>query len=345
MDKGLIKGNWKSFQFPFFVYENRQKKACWGCKSSDVIKWGRQNNKQRFKCKSCGLLFTWSNPSVKESNRFIWFEKWIIGRQTLPQISKSSGYSTRSLKRYFNSYLINSPRWKVYPSEKVNLLIDGTYFSNKLCLVLYRDNNIKFTQLYRLTNGEWYEEIKEDLENLIKMEVQIESITCDGHKAILKAIKKACKYVTIQRCLVHIQRMCRIWLTMRPQSEAGKELRHIVSQLHRIQTTLERDYWIVRLVRWYESHQGFVNEKSYHPDTARFWYKHKLVRRSFMVIKKALPDMFHYLDNPRVPKSTNGIESFFGHLKNHLAIHRGLSNKHRRNFIRWYLYFKNKWVF
>ena len=34
------------------------------------------------------------------------------------------------------------------------------------------------------------EEIKEDLDNLIKLGVQIESITTDGHKSILKAIKK-----------------------------------------------------------------------------------------------------------------------------------------------------------
>lgn len=288
------------------------------------------------------MFFTWKNISVKESNQFIWFEKWIVGRQTLEQIAQSSHYSTRTLKRYFHLYLSKPPQWSVYPSEKVNLLIDGTYFKNNLCLILYRDNTIKFTQLYRISTGEWYEEIKEDLENLLKLEVQIESITCDGHKAILKAIRKTCRYVTVQRCLVHIQRMCRLWLTMRPQSDAGKQLRLIVSQLHRINTMLERDYWIVRLVRWYESHQGFVNEKSYHESTSRYWYKHKLVRRSFMVIKKALPDMFHYLDNPRIPKTTNGLESFFGHLKNHLTVHRGLSNNHRRNFIRWYLYFKNK---
>ena len=35
--------------------------------------------------------------------------------------------------------------------------------------------------------------------------------------------------------------------------------------------------------------------------------------------------MFHYLDNNRIPKSTNGLESFFGHLKGNLNIHRGLS--------------------
>ena len=69
---------------------------------------------------------------------------------------------------------------------------------------------------------------------------------------------------------------------------------------------------------------------------------HKMVRRSFMTIKNALPDMFRYLENPRIPKSTNGLESFFGHLKGNLNIHRGQSYKHRKQFIQWYLYLKNK---
>ncbi len=221
-------------------------------------------------------------------------------------------------------------------------MIDGTYFNNDLCLILYRDNTIKFTQLYRISNGEWYEELKEDLENLHALGVKIESITCDGHRAILKAVRKSCKEATLQRCLVHIQRMSRIWLTARPLSDAGKELRAIVSQLHLIKTSLERDYWIVRIVKWYEKYQFFVNEKSFHPSSKRYWYKHKLVRRAFMTLKNALPDMFHYLDNPRIPKSTNGLESFFGHLKNHLTVHRGLSEQHRKNFLRWYLSLKNE---
>ena len=209
-------------------------------------------------------------------------------------------------------------------------------------MVLYRDDHIKFTQLYRLSTGEWYDELKEDIENLFALGVTIESITCDGHRALLKAIKKSKKDIVVQRCLIHIQRMCRIWLTMRPQSLAGSELRLIVSQLHRIKTPLDRDYWIVRLVKWFNMHESFINEKSYNSDSSRYWYKHKLVRRSFTVIRRALPDMFHYIENPRIPKTTNGLESFFGHLKNHLTIHRGMSLKHKRNFIVWYLYFKNK---
>lgn len=171
------------------------------------------------------MLFTWNNPDVSHSNRFPWFRDWGVGRQTLSQIKKSSGYSERSLNRYFDEYLSVPPVLSVKPSEKVNLLIDGTYFRNDLCLIIYRDDHIKFTQLYRITNGEKYVEIREDLANLLNMGVAIESITCDGHKALLKAIKKECKHVIVQRCLVHIQRMCRIWLSSDPKSSLDMNLK------------------------------------------------------------------------------------------------------------------------
>ncbi len=222
------------------------------------------------------------------------------------------------------------------------MLIDGTYFKNGICLVLYRDYHIKFTQLYRLTDGEHYFEIKEDLLNLLSIGVQIESVTCDGHKSIIKAVKEILPDIPMQRCLVHIQRDCRIWLTKNPQSIAGFELKLIVSKLHLINTYNELSYWLLDLHNWYIKHKEYINEKSYSIETNRYWYTHKMVRRSFMSIKRALPDMFHYLDNSNIPKSSNSIESFFGHMKGHLNIHRGLSYKHRKQFIMWYLYFKNK---
>jgi hypothetical protein len=330
------------FQLTFFLYENFKKKRCWACKSLHVIKWGLQKGKQRYKCKECGILFTYTNAATKLSNQKVWFEAWVIGRQTVKQISLSSGYSERTLKSIFHRYLELTPVFSVRPSEKVNLIIDGTYFSNDLCLVLYRDNTIKYTQLYRLTDGEWYEEMKEDLENLLKLGVQIESITCDGHKALLKAIRKVCKQSIIQRCVVHVQRMCRIWLTMHPKSEAGLSLRSIINRTHTINNREQWGYWIVELKLWHDRYQGYLNEKSYNPQTGRYWYTHKMVRRSFTLIKKALPDMFHYLDNDKIPKSTNGLESFFGHLKSHVTLHRGLSMKHRKSFIKWYLYYRNQ---
>lgn len=132
----------------------KRKTRCWGCQSLDVIRWGQRDYKQRFKCKNCGLLFTRTNPWISKQNRFVWFRVWIVGKQTYEQISLSSGYSVRTLERYFEGYLSEDPVWKIRSSDRVNLLIGGTYFANKVCLVLYRNHTIKSTLMYRLSDGE-----------------------------------------------------------------------------------------------------------------------------------------------------------------------------------------------
>lgn len=208
-------------------------------------------------------------------------------------------------------------------------------------MVCYQDNTIGYTQLFRFSDAERYDEIKEDLINLLYLGLQVASITCDGHKATLKAIRKVMPEVIVQRCLVHIQRMCLLWITRDPQSVAGQELRTLVLQIHQIQTQNDKLFWIQSLQRWEKEHESFLKQKSYKQETGRYWYTHKLLRRSFFTIKRALPNMFHYLDNPLIPKSTNGIESYFGHLKNHLDLHRGLTKTNRINFIKWYIYFRN----
>jgi len=228
-----------------------------------------------------------------------------------------------------------------YPKEKLNLLIDGTYFSNNICLIVYRDNEIKFTQLYRITDGEYFSEIKEDLQNLLQLGIKIESITCDGHRSIMKAVKIVCREAVLQRCLVHIQRECRTWLTTHPKSLPGLSLLSIVNRLNIVESHVQSQQWMKDVYDWYDVHKDYVQEKSYSAGTKRYWYKHKMVRRAFIHIKNALPNMFEFLYNHRVPKSTNGLESFFGHLKSHLLLHRGLTKEHRKNFIKWYLYFKN----
>jgi len=74
-------------------------------------------------------------------------------------------------------------------------------------------------QLYRLTDGEWLEEICEDVQNLLDLGIRIESVICDGLSTIIKAVKKISSGTIIQRCLTHIQRETLIWLTRNPQSK------------------------------------------------------------------------------------------------------------------------------
>lgn len=271
----------------------------------------------------------------------MWFQKWVLERQTFRTLSRDSGLSIDTLQRTFYTFLAQSPSIKIIKRQRVNLRLDATYFE-RFCLVCYQDHEVGYTQLIRFTDGEHYLEIKEDLDNLIKLGVQIESVTSDGHKSILKAIKKSLPDVLAQRCLVHIQRMCLLWLTRFPKHESGKELKALVLILLKIKTNNDRIYWTNSLEAWHKKHKAYLMEKTYNPQTQRYWFTHKLVRRSYYTIKRALPNMFHYLSNPKIPATTNGIEGFFSHLKNHLDLHRGLTLKHRIDFIKWYMFFSNQ---
>lgn len=306
----------------------------------DVIRWGKQLGKQRFKCKNCDILFTRNDSAQRIENRFVWFKKWVLERQTFKTLSRDSGLSIDTLQRLFYVYLEQFPKVAILKRNNTHLRIDATYFG-QFCMMCYQDHDDGYTQLIRFTDGEHYSEIKEDLDNLIKLGVQIESITTDGHKSILKAIKVSLPDVITQRCLVHIQRMCMLWLTRYPKHIAGIELRKLVLLLLKIKTDNDKIFWITELDRWHKTHKDYLKEKTYNNDTGRYWYTHKKLRRSYYTIKRALPNMFHYLSNPKIPATTNGIEGFFSHLKNHLDLHRGLTVEHRIAFIKWYVYLSN----
>jgi hypothetical protein len=265
----------------------------------------------------------------------------VLERQTFATLARDSGLSRPTLQRLFYRFLERSPEVKIIKRHSVHLRMDATYFK-QFCVVCYQDDEDGYTQLIRITDGEHFAEIKEDLNNLLELGVQIESITCDGHKSALKAIKSALPDVTVQRCLVHIQRMCLLWLTRFPKHPAGLELRTLVLLLLRIKTANDRLWWTGELDTWYQRHKAYMAERSYNEETERYWYRHKLLRRSYFTIKRALPNMFHYLNNHKIPATTNGIEGYFGHLKNHLDLHRGLSTDHRINFIKWYIYLSNR---
>jgi hypothetical protein len=285
-------------------------------------------------------LFTRNDVEQKFENRFVWFRKWILERQTFKTLSRDSKLSVDTLQHLFYRYLRQAPEVNIIKRIGVHLRVDATYFA-QFCVLCYQDHFDGYTQLVRFSDGEHYIEIKEDLDNLIKLGVQIESITTDGHKSILKAIKKSIPEALIQRCLVHIQRMCLLWLTRFPQHSAGVELRRLVLMLLQIRSDNDRLFWTRNLDLWFQRHKDYLQEKTINEQSGRYWYTHKLLRRSYFTIKRALPNMFHYLSNPSIPHTTNGIEGFFSHLKNHLDLHRGLSVKHRVDFIKWYVYLSN----
>ena len=215
-------------------------KKCPVCSGSEVIKKGKRDGKQRYHCKACFHNFSHSNEGVRLHNQFVWFRKWVMERQVYKFLVRDSGMSQSSIQRLFKTYLKSPPENIIRSKGNVHLLIDGTYFSNGLCLVLYYDYDIQYVQLFREANDEKYREIREDLENLKKLGVEVYSVTCDGHRAILKAVSKVYPNALVQRCLVHVKRQIKNYLSGNPKLEQARQLLVISRDITRLKT-IEQD--------------------------------------------------------------------------------------------------------
>ena len=197
------------------------------------------------------------------------------------------------------------------------------------------------TILYRLAQKEGLRDLMEDLQAIKDVGIEVESVTCDGAANILKAVRNVFPEAIIQRCTFHIANEVCLWLTKKPKSEAAKELRELVGYLNKVSTHEEAQLWMRAFVDWRTKYNSFINQKTTDEQSGRWWYTHKTLHQSASHIERAMPNMFCYLFSPKIPKTSNSIESFFGHLKDHLRLHRGLSNKHFKDFIKWYLFLQS----
>ncbi len=162
------------------------------------------------------------------------------------------------------------------------------------------------------------------------------SFTVDGNPQVIRTIKTLWPDILIQRCLVHIQRQGLMWCRHKPRTTYARKLRDIFLQVTRIRTVLERDRFLKSVDRWENEYGEYIH---IHPERGRVFSD---VKRARSMLLKAMPDMFHYLDNQGIPFSTNGLEGYFSRLKRDYRQHRGLTKQKLNNYFAWYFYLKPK---
>lgn len=108
------------------------------------------------------------NNARMSAKGIVLFKKWVLEGQTLKVLSRDSGYSQRTLQTLFYKFLAQAPVLKIQNNRVLHMRIDGTYF-NQFCLISYQDYHSNYTQLIKFSDEERYEEIKEDLQNLLRI--------------------------------------------------------------------------------------------------------------------------------------------------------------------------------
>ncbi len=248
-----------------------------------------------------------------------------------------SGHSEVKLKRIKNFWLDkDQPVLSHNKFQKTKyLLFDGTYFHKNGCLAIMMDHGAKNVLSYSYIEKESYHNVYPVLIDLKQKGLDPKAITMDGHRFVIQAILEVWPEVLIQRCLYHIQRQGLQWLRVYPKTAAGGELRFILKRITSIRSEKDKMVFLVTYSNWYYKYRDFI-KKLPRNNVANIDLK-----KAMGLINNALPDMFHYIDDPFIAPTTNLLENFYSQLKHHYRSHRGLTEKHKISYLKWYCYLKN----
>ncbi len=145
----------------------------------------------------------------------------------------------------------------------------------------------------------------------------ITAVVLDGRTGIPSVFKD----IPVQICQFHQLRIARRKLTLRPETDAGKELLHITFGIAKsTETNFKKE-----LTSWFARYESFINERTYTLGCKRWRHTHARVRSAYRSLIKNLPHLFIYQKYPEIPipNTTNSLDGYWSYLKNLLSAHQG----------------------
>lgn len=292
--------------------------------------------KQRFQCLCCKRTFIWTAKHNRIFRHKYWFKLWITESDSVRRLCQLSGYSPAKLQRIKNYWLKQMPEEQIEYSQVHYVVYDATYFHKDGCLLNLMDGTNQKILTHRYVKKESFKEAYPWFLSLRQEGLNPLFITTDGERSIMRAMRLVWPQTRLQRCLYHLKHEGMRWLRTYPKTEAGKELRTLLSGLCRVKTLEERDSFIKNYQRWITCYREFVLS------LPRSTVACKDLKRTMGLINHALPDMFYYLEDKQVHATTNALEAFHSRLKADYRRHRGLSKNHRIQYIHWFCYYENE---
>lgn len=251
-------------------------------------------------------------------------------------MSEQSGHSEAKIKRIIQQTLKQDPPGHLQPlSTYKYLILDGTFLhrpksilgvmdasTNTIIAGEYGVSEFSIPQLYAF------------LQPLKRRGLTPFSCTIDGNPHVYKVLKELWPDIIIQRCMVHIQRQGLSWCRRFPKRTDAKHLRNLFKQVCYINNHQEQYQFMLQLRRF---EYRFGRDIEMQPGKGKVFSDLKKARS---MLVKAVPHMFHYLDNASIPRTTNALEGYYSRLKERYRQHRGLTRDKLRSYFNWFFYLK-----
>jgi hypothetical protein len=217
-----------------------------------------------------------------------------------------------------------------------HLVADGTYLRHEACVYAITDRDTGLVAAHRFGEREGYAMTRSAFEGMRERGCDPVAVTVDGNVPVMRAIRDVWPRAAIQRCLYHILRQGTSWLRRFPKDPAAIELRRIFLGVAAIADRRAKAAFLRRFRAWERRYGGYVKSLD---GRNKVWGDMKQAR-SLML--NAIPDMFHYLDDPGIAPTSNMQEGLFSTAKVLFRNHRGVSKKNRASYFAWYFHFKNE---
>jgi hypothetical protein len=239
-------------------------------------------------------------------------------------LSQDTGRSTKWVRKRLDEKIVIK---KEIMPQKTVVIPDTTFFGKTYGVCVFRSPELKrnlwCTEVTKEIMATYYygRKILEDKGWIFTAAV------VDGRRGMTTVFKD----IPVQICQFHQMKTVTKYLTRRPETLAGQELRSIMLQLPR---SNEKEFTKL-LSDWKIEWNEFITDKTYVTGTKYWYYTHKKVRGAYLSLERNLPYLFTYLKYPelKIPNTTNSLDGSFSHLKDKTKIHHGLRRDRRYKMI------------
>lgn len=299
----------------------------------------------RWRCTSpdCGASTTKARKDLQLAADFGTFIDCVTGTASVADAAAARQMSRRSLERRFRTFwLIDIPHnidhFRVYDQ----VFIDGTYTGAGCLLIAATRTHVLNWVWTRHETTAAYLQLLEPLQPPLM-------VVLDGGSGAYSAIRRVWPTTTIQRCLVHAQRVVRSYVTQQPRTDAGRAIYQLALELTKVDDLNKAAAWTVNLQQFHTVYRDWMDEKSFSIITGKREFTHIRVRKAFNSLTHLSRNqwLFAFLQPPGNPTAsdyqwaatTNHLEGAINaQLKLLARIHRGRSGERQRRMLEWWLY-------
>ena len=273
----------------------------------------------------CGRQFQSAHRDTGK-NEALWNE-YVDGKQTLKQLGKKHYRSHVSIRRQLDAVTVAEQSQTPQPSV---FITDTTFWGQNYGVCVFRSHDLKKNVWWHDVESERMAHYRFGRQILEEKGWSFLAVVVDGRRGFLAGFKD----ILIQICQFHQIKQVTKYLTRRPQTDAGKELRALTLTL----TKTDEKTFTDTLAAWHAKWGAFIEEKTtetFITGKTKWYYTHKKVRSAYRSLKTTLPYLFTYLKYPElnIPNTTNDLDGSFSALKKKLAAHHGLRKDRRYKVI------------